>query len=187
MCEISRMTGVRHRHLEDSTKKGNVVDVAINGKADTANGVVQPSQLMTSPLRDAVELILCTASIYVCYVGYGILHEGLTRHPFGQGANAEKFKYSTFLTTAQCTGNAVWALLLLFIEAFRRARSHGVTPQHPHSSAAEGRFTFTQHLKALVFDPVPKYKYAIVAASYSIAMLSSTAALQYLSYPVQVS
>lgn len=132
---------------------------------------------VTTPLRDMVELILCVIAIYVCYLAYGILHEKMTRQPYGipGSGNEEKFKHSFFLTTAQCVGSMLWAVFLIILEARRRTT---VNPEHSHTS-------FASRLYYLVFDNVPKHKYALVATSYTVAMISSTSALSYISYPVQ--
>ncbi len=135
------------------------------------------SHTVTSPLRDTIELLLCVAAIYGCYLAYGILHEKITRHAYViPGTDkTEKFKHSFFLTTAQCVGSMIWAFLLILLEARRRTT---VNPEHSHT-------TFASRVYHLIFDNVPKHKYAIVAASYSVAMLSSTSALSYVSYPIQ--
>ncbi len=143
---------------------------------------VAKTEHVTSPLRDMVELILCTLSIYFCYLGYGLLHERITRHGFG--VEKERFTYSTFLTTTQCLGNSMWALMLLVVEAFRRG--HAETDKDPLPHHVPNRFkSFPSRLYHLIFDPVPKHQYALVALSYSVAMLSSTAALRFISYPIQ--
>jgi UDP-galactose transporter B1 len=154
------------------------VSASVVAAKDAASAAV-PAEAVTSPLRDALDLLLCTASIYACYIAYGILHEKLTRQAYGIDADTGKparFTYSLFTTTAQCFGNALWALLLITIEAFRRPSHHAHGP---------GAISVRTHLYHLVFDHVPKHKYALIAASYSIAMFSSTSALKFVSYPIQ--
>ncbi len=168
----------------DVTVAPPVETVAAPQAASLAPAASEPattaeSPATTSAARDIIDLLLCTASIYACYIGYGIFHEKLTRQPYGTDAETGapiRFSHSLFLTTAQCFGNALWALLLIVIEAFRRPSHHAHGP---------GRISVATHLYHLVFDHVPKHKYALIAFSYSAAMFSSTSALKFVSYPIQ--
>lgn len=148
---------------------------SINGGDEVAGAAPAP----TSAMRDVLELLACTLSIYACYIGYGLLHEKITRTAYGTDAETGKparFVHSLFLTTVQCLGNAAWALLLIVIAACRRPSHHAHGPGH---------ISVGTHIYHLVFDHVPKHKYALIAFSYSLAMFSSTSALKFVSYPIQ--
>lgn len=168
-------TSVRARNSANPSKqmkKDNGVAISTN---DHSLVEKHSGERMTTPLRDAIELGLSVLAIYVCYLAYGILHEKMTRQPYGAPGHEEKFQHPFFLTTVQCIGSMLWAVFLIFLEANRRMSAN---PLHSHTS-------FGSRLYYLIFDNVPKHKYAIIATSYTIAMISSTSALSYISYPVQ--
>lgn len=121
-------------------------------------------------LLQIFELVACTAAIYVIYLTYGIYYEKITRMSY----EGERFTYSMFLTTIQCFASSAWALMLIAIEASRRQHVHPKSPQ-----------PFHKRVYNLIFDQVPKHQYGLIAVSYAIAMLTSTAALNYLSYLIQ--
>lgn len=131
-------------------------------------------QSESSSLRAVIDILLCTAAIYSCYLVYGILHERMTRQSYGHAPeHQEKFTYTLFLTTIQCFGNGLWAVLLIFLQALRQGSSQ---------TASDSVFTRAYNI---VFDNVPKHKYALVSFSYFAAMASSTASLKFVSYPIQ--
>jgi UDP-galactose transporter B1 len=125
----------------------------------------------TSPLVQAVELISITLSIYIVYLTYGLYHEKITREAY----DGERFKFSLFLTALQCIGNSFWALILILCDTTRTHYKHRNTSYEP----------FHSRVINAIFDQVPKSQYLLIAASYSLAMLSSTSALSYLSYLIQ--
>jgi len=168
----SRVRTAAASNASPQAKEAAVAPTSVHTKEET------PASTVNTPVshwKSAIEMIVCVVSIYTCYIGHGIFHEKITKHPYGVGENKEKFTHTGFFTMTQCFGNLLWALLLLLIEGFRRASQ----PQHAHNGGAWGNFT------KLIFDKVPKTDYAIVAFSYSLAMYSSTAALKFVSYPVQ--
>jgi UDP-galactose transporter B1 len=73
------------------------------------------------------------------------------------GPDQERFSHTFFLLLCQCAANAVFAWVYYML-----------TPRPPHMT------------------PVPMLTYAKIAFTYLSAMLSSNAALQYMSYPAQV-
>lgn len=125
----------------------------------------------TPPFVQALELIGITLTIYIVYLTYGLYHEKITREAY----DGERFKFSLFLTALQCIGNSIWALVLIFFETGRTHYKHRHTSYEP----------FHSRVINAVFDQVPKSQYVLIAASYSLAMLSSTSALSYLSYLIQ--
>lgn len=124
-----------------------------------------------STFTQALELIGCTGAIYLIYLTYGIYYEKITR----QAYDGEHFKYSLFLTTLQCFSSAMWALILMSYESARRCY------QLRHTSYE----SFHSRLINAIFDQVPKHQYLLIATTYSIGMLTSTASLNYLSYLIQ--
>jgi UDP-galactose transporter B1 len=130
----------------------------------------QNTKVSSSNFTQALELLACTLAIYIIYLTYGLYNEKITRVAYGD----ERFKFSLFLTTLQCFSSSIWALILITFEAFRLSRQHPSSYEPIHSRIIN-----------LVFDQVPKTQYVIIASSYSLSMLSSTAALGYLSFLIQ--
>jgi solute carrier family 35 (UDP-galactose transporter), member B1 len=119
-----------------------------------------------SPRRQAVELVVCTAGIYGCYLKYGLLQERIYAFPY---ANGEQFQYSAFLVAVQTAANALVALLVILASSlFGHAAATDPKPSSPTKA---------------VWPPLGEY--AIVALSYLAAMLFSFSALNHMSYPVQ--
>jgi len=58
--------------------------------------------------------VLCTAFIYVFYLGYGIIQEDLYSSRFG--STGEKFDHSLFLVLVQCVGNAAVAFSVMVVQ-----------------------------------------------------------------------
>lgn len=65
-----------------------------------------------SMYREAVDLIGLTMGIYVCYLTYGIVQEGIYKQEFEDGS---KFKFSLFLVGCQCTVNCFVACIITAI------------------------------------------------------------------------
>lgn len=74
---------------------------------DNNKGAAAATGAPRSTLRVAMELVVCTLAIYVCFIGYGLLQEQLYKDRYGP--NKEKFDHSLFLVFAQCTLNMVVA------------------------------------------------------------------------------
>ena len=62
-----------------------------------------------SLLREGLELAACTAAIYLCFLGYGYLHEMIYKRSYGP--HKEKFTHSLFLVFCQSIGNCAFSLL----------------------------------------------------------------------------
>lgn len=70
------------------------------------------SVVAASFLRTALEVILCSSAIYVCFIGYGLLQEKMYSTKYGP--EGEKFDHSLFLVFVQCIGNALFAFIIAF-------------------------------------------------------------------------
>ncbi|XP_062364309.1 solute carrier family 35 member B1 isoform X2 [Cinclus cinclus] len=107
-------------------------------------------------LPERLRLPVCFLGVFACYFYYGILQESITRGRYGEGAKQEKFKYALSLVFIQCVINAAFAKLLLRL----------VDTARP--------------------DRTRGWLYGACSLSYLGAMVSSNAALQFVSYPTQV-
>ena len=103
--------------------------------------------------------MVCILGIDVCYLAYGVLHEKIFRVDYG----GERFGYTLFLVWAQCVANALWAWSMMHLLPGDRG------------AAAKNRAR-----------RVPWHEYALLALCYCLTLSLSFAALQYVSYPLQV-
>lgn len=108
------------------------------------------------PAGKQSKLIVCALGIIVCYFYLGILQEKITRGQYGDEKNKEKFTYMLALVFSQCIVNYVFAKTSLL------------------TVMKQGE------------DTTPKMYYTIAALTYLLAMICSTMALQFVSYPTQV-
>ena len=71
---------------------------------------------------EGAALALCAGSIYLCFLGYGYLHEALYKRRYGPAG--ERFTHSLLLVACQSIGNC----------AFAATRQHRTAPHHstPH-------------------------------------------------------
>ncbi|XP_077996584.1 solute carrier family 35 member B1-like isoform X2 [Glandiceps talaboti] len=104
-----------------------------------------------------LKLLACFFGIFISYFFYGIVQEKITRGKYGEGDDAEYFKYTLSLVFSQCIINALVAKICLHVN----------TPKH-------------------AIDPTPNTFYASCAFSYIGAMVASNWALRHVSYPTQV-
>ncbi len=73
-----------------------------------------------SVMKDALDLVLCTAAVYTCFLVYGVVQENLYASTYGP--NKEKFTFSLFLVFAQCMANGVLGGLLVLVK--KQPESH---------------------------------------------------------------
>lgn len=128
---------------------------AMTKKVRSANGVRRAEQPKGIALPESVQLALCAAGIYACYLNYGLLQEKI--YSVEYGAAGEKFRFSTFLLCVQTATNALGAFIALAV-----------------MRAPVGRPA-----------PRAMSEYAVVALSYVSAMWFSFTALGHMSYPMQ--
>jgi H+/gluconate symporter-like permease len=84
----------------------------ISRNADKHNNKSQSSSTQSRTLlQTTLELLLCTASIYACFLGYALLQERIYSRRYG--VNQEKFTHSLLLVWVQCCGNAIFALFIM--------------------------------------------------------------------------
>lgn len=114
-------------------------------------------------MRQELQLLICAAGIYLCYLRYGLLQERIYSHQHGP-AN-EHFHFTSFLLLIQTFVNALAAALVIQLGFF----------QPPAASATATKHSFRRALP----------EYAIVSLTYLCAMLFSFTALKYMSYPMQ--
>ena len=80
-----------------------------------------------SLVQEGVELALCAGAIYLCFLGYGLLHERLYKRRYGD--EGERFTHSLFLVACQSVGNCAFAAVRQ-----RSSRTHSAAAQHPHTT-----------------------------------------------------
>ncbi|XP_043286949.1 solute carrier family 35 member B1 [Venturia canescens] len=102
------------------------------------------------------KLLLCAAGIFVCYFYFALLQEKITRGQYGDGDQKEKFTYMFALVFFQCLVNYVFAKTVLY------------------ATIKEGE------------DTTRTIYYATSSLTYFLAMVCSSMALQFVSYPTQV-
>jgi len=73
-----------------------------------------PRQPTHSIAMDAIHLTICTVSIYVCYIGYGLLHEEIYSRRYYP--NNIRFDHSLFLVFGQCTMNAFVPFVVMIFQ-----------------------------------------------------------------------
>ena len=115
-------------------------------------------------LLDSLKLLACAASIYACFIGYGVLQERIYRRDYTYvGADGqvrhERFDHSLFLVCCQCAGNALFAAAIYAIKA-----AAGYKIRAPST---------------------PMRSYLVISMTYIGAMFTSNLALNYMSYPAQ--
>lgn len=106
--------------------------------------------------HNSSKLLVCAAGIFVCYFYFGMLQEKITRGQYGEGEQKERFTYMFALVCFQCMVNYVFAKTILY------------------ATFKEGE------------DTTRTFYYATCALTYFLAMVCSSLALQFVSYPTQV-
>ena len=81
-------------------------------------------------VQEGVELAVCASAIYLCFLGYGLLHERLYKRRYGE--EGEKFTHSLFLVGCQSVGNCAFA-------AVRQLPRPHTAPRQPSPTAAQRR------------------------------------------------
>lgn len=102
------------------------------------------------------KLLFCALGIFVCYFHFAMLQEKITRGQYGDEKNSEKFTYMFSLVFFQCLINYLFAKTSLL------------------TIMKQGE------------DTTSNTYYALSALTYLLAMVCSTMALQFVSYPTQV-
>eukprot|EP01025_Chloroclados_australasicus_P060577 TRINITY_DN778_c1_g1_i1.p1 TRINITY_DN778_c1_g1~~TRINITY_DN778_c1_g1_i1.p1 ORF type:complete len:386 (-),score=37.87 TRINITY_DN778_c1_g1_i1:1387-2466(-) len=105
--------------------------------------------------NERVHVGYCVIGIVGCLMLYGVLQERIMQHPFGEGDDAEVFKFSLFLVLCNRVITCSVALFSL------------LTQRESLAPAA------------------PVYKYAAVSVSNVVATTCQYEALKYVSFPVQ--
>uniref|UniRef100_A0A7S2ZWJ0 Uncharacterized protein n=2 Tax=Rhodosorus marinus TaxID=101924 RepID=A0A7S2ZWJ0_9RHOD len=107
--------------------------------------------------RRELELIFCVIGLYLSYLSYGILQEKIFKTDYGD----EKFKSAMFMVLCQCAvGSVTGKAIVAFVS----------TETGVNSSKAD----------------VPQYKFSLCAFAVLSSMVLSNAAIQFISYPLQV-
>ena len=104
----------------------------------------------------STKLLICAAGIFVCYFYFAMLQEKITRGQYGDSEHVEKFTYMFALVFFQCLINYAFAKTILM------------------ATMPEGE------------DTTRTLYYAASAMTYLLAMVCSSMALQFVSYPTQV-
>ncbi|XP_015513334.1 solute carrier family 35 member B1 [Neodiprion pinetum] len=103
-----------------------------------------------------IKLLVCAAGIFVCYFYFGVLQEKITRGQYGDADKPEKFTFAFALVSVQCLLNYMFAKVILL------------------TVMKQGE------------DSTRTIYYAVSSLTYLLAMVCSTMALQFVSYPTQV-
>jgi UDP-galactose transporter B1 len=70
---------------------------------------------MSTPLKAALQLLVCVAGIYGAYITQGLVQEALSTKRFG--ADQARFPYIASLNAFQSWACFLWAFLLLQLHA----------------------------------------------------------------------
>lgn len=115
-------------------------------------------------------LLVCVAGIYVCYLAYGLLQESL----YKKQEDGTKFQATAFVLLVQCIGNALVALLGMWLGAHVGLDRAGPVTKGDDHKAPTPLLQVLQHRDAMT-----------TSAVYVFAMYTSNEALKYVSYPAQ--
>eukprot|EP00798_Chlamydomonas_sp_ICE-L_P012991 gene12991-5354_t len=107
--------------------------------------------------NERLHVTWCVVGIVGCLMCYGVLQERIMVEPFGEGEDAERFKYSLFLVMCNRLSSCIVAITLL---------------------ACNGQM---EEVKPVA----PIYTYFLVSISNVIATTCQYEALKYVSFPVQ--
>ncbi|KAF7988435.1 hypothetical protein HCN44_001008 [Aphidius gifuensis] len=107
-------------------------------------------------INNNTKFIIYAAGIFVCYFYFGVLQEKITRGEYKDGEKNEKFTYMFALVFFQCLVNYAFSKLLLMTIMKEKD------------------------------DNTKTIYYASSAMTYLLAMVCSTMALKFVSYPTQV-
>lgn len=132
--------------------------------------------------KQAALLVACSLSIYVCFIGYGLLQERMYTNAYGE--EKEKFRYSLFLVFVQCIGNAAFAVFFGIMTAiyhlfFPKKSTHR---HHGHNHHQNHGHNHHEHQRDSQPSPTA---FMSMSFSYIGAMYCSNWALSFMSYPAQ--
>ena len=131
-------------------------------------------------------LALCAGSIYLCFLGYGYLHEALYKSRYG--VDGERFTHSLLLVACQSVGNCAFAAARQQQQLHThrtRTAAPAQPPPHPCCRVCLLSVCAVMLLMKQPVQSVPWLDYVQIAFSYIGAMYSSNLALNYMSYPAQ--
>jgi len=107
-------------------------------------------------LGSNLRFAICAVGIFVCYFGYGIIQEKITRGKYVFEGKEERFTAITALVFFQCAVNYIYALIMSYVFPTKEK------------------------------DTTKSSYYGICSLTYLVAMVTSNKALSWVNYPTQV-
>lgn len=150
-------------------------DVLQTTKIPVSKAALTPSQ-PTTPMYEAIDLVVSVLGIYICYLIYAVLQERLTASTHSKDSN--QVDEHMFLMLVQCTVNAlVVCPFVYYIE-----RNQSPTTNHSIKPSSYNQFgAITQSLVRY-----PQLAYACIGLTYCGGMLTSYWSFAYINYPTSV-
>jgi len=131
----------------------------MTGSPASAAGSFNPIDAVWNRIRanERLHVIWCVVGIVGCLMLYGVLQERIMAEPYGEGDEAERFKYSLFLVLCNRLSSCAIAVVGLM---------------------TNGKFSE-------IYPVAPVWNYAAVSVSNVVATFCQYEALKYVSFPVQ--